>query len=516
MTMEEAVSHGTMSTIHAARWPDKVAVQDVRSHRTFRTLHENANRLARVFRDSGLRPGDGIALMCSNRCEFVETFLASQRTGLRLTPVNWHLSDAEASYIVEDCEARAIVAEARFMTADFTARLGSTVLKLTVGGRTPGCEDFDEVIASHSGAELESPVHGTIMLYTSGTTGRPKGVLRRLPEPVSPQLTGTFAAFDPGTDVQLCCGPAYHAAPLLFDIRWPLASGVRIVLLDGWDSRQVLEIIARERITHAHMVPIMFQRLLALPAAEREQFDIRSVRKIFHGAAPCPPEVKRAMIDWFGPVLHEYYAGSEGGAGIHITAEEWLRKPGSVGRVPGDGSVRILDENGTPASSGTDGTIYHRADPINPFEYFKAPEKTAAQSRDGYFTLGDIGHVDEDDFLFLTGRSADCIISGGVNIYPQEIDDALARHPAVADVCTIGAPNDEWGEEVRAVVQLKPGYVASEGLASEILETASRTLSRFKQPRSVEFVEELPRLPSGKISRERVRAPYWAGREKRI
>lgn len=516
MMMEEAAASGMLSAIYAARWPGRVAIQDLGSHRTFRALHENANRLARVLRNAGLQPGDGIALMCSNRCEFVETFLASQRAGLRLTPVNWHLSGPEAAYIVKDCEARAIIAEDRFLTQEWSGILEGLDVKLSIGGASPGCEIYEAALAASSADDLPDPVHGTIMLYTSGTTGRPKGVLRRHPEPVSPQLAGSFAAFDPETDVQLCCGPAYHAAPLLFDIRWPLASGVRIVLLDAWDSRRVLQTIEHEKVTHAHMVPIMFQRLLALPEDERRRFDTGSVRKIFHGAAPCPPDVKRAMINWFGPVLHEYYAGSEGGAGIHITSEDWLKKPGSVGRLPSDGSVRILGDDGLPVARGSDGTIYHAADASNPFEYFKAPEKTAAQSRDGYFTLGDIGHADEDGFLFLTGRSAECIISGGVNIYPQEIDDAIARHPGVADVCTIGAPNTEWGEEVRAVIQLKPGFSASDALAAEILETASRTLSRFKQPRAIEFVDELPRLPSGKILRERVRAPYWAGREKKI
>jgi long-chain acyl-CoA synthetase len=516
MKIEEALEAGVLSAVHAARWPDRIAVQDPASHRTFRALHENANRLARVIRAAGLKPGDGIALMCSNRCEFVEAFLASQRTGLRLTPVNWHLSAAEAAYIVEDCEARAIIAEDRFVTGEWSDTLSGLDLRLSIGGAAKGWQAYDAALAAESGEDLPGPVHGTIMLYTSGTTGRPKGVLRRKPEPVAPQLAGSFTAYDPDTDVQLCCGPAYHAAPLLFDIRWPLASGVRIILMDAWDSCRVLETIARERITHAHMVPIMFQRLLALPEEIRSSFNVSSVRKIFHGAAPCPPEVKRAMIDWFGPVLHEYYAGSEGGAGIHITSQEWLQKPGSVGRIPADGSVRILAESGEPVAPGQDGMIYHAADTSNPFEYFKAPEKTAAQSRDGYFTLGDIGHVDEDGFLFLTGRSAECIISGGVNIYPQEIDDAIARHPGVADVCTIGAPNTEWGEEVRAVIQLKPGYTASDALAAEILRTAGETLSKFKHPRAVDFVDELPRLPSGKIPRERVRAPYWAGREKKI
>jgi long-chain acyl-CoA synthetase len=510
MTLDDAVAHGVTSALYAARWPSHIAVQDAHSQRTFLELHENANRLAHLLRDSGLKPGDGIALLCGNRCEFVEVLLASQRTGLRLTPINWHLSPADAAYILEDCEARALIAESRFVEAGWTEGAADLKLKLSVGGASAGFTDYQSALTASRPDDLADPALGKFMLYTSGTTGRPKGVLRPNPEPVAPQLAGSFAAYDPETDVQYCCGPAYHAAPLLFDIRWPLASGVRIILAESWDSGRVLE------TTHMHMVPIMFQRLLALPEESRSTHDLSSLRKVFHGAAPCPPEIKRRMIDWFGQVLHEYYAGSEGGAGIHITSAEWLNKPGSVGRIPADGSVRILDEAGVSVPPGTDGTIYHIADAHNPFEYFKAPEKTAAQSRDGYFTLGDVGHVDADGYLFLTGRSAECIISGGVNIYPQEIDDAIARHPAVADVCTIGAPNEEWGEEVRAVILLKEGVAASEALAADILAFTASTLSGFKRPRGIDFVSELPRLPSGKILRERVRVGYWAGRERKI
>ena len=245
MTIEEAAARGVASAIYADRWPDRLAVRDAHAHRTFKALHENANRLAQVFINAGLRPGDGIALLCGNRCEFIETFLASQRTGLRLTPVNWHLSGPEAAYIIEDCEARAIVAESRFLNTEWIGNLSGLHVKLSVGGASSGCDAYDAALAASRPDELENPVHGTIMLYTSGTTGRPKGVLRRHPEPVGPQLAGSFSEFDPETDVQLCCGPAYHAAPLLFDIRWPLASGVRIELLDGWDSRRVLETITR-------------------------------------------------------------------------------------------------------------------------------------------------------------------------------------------------------------------------------------------------------------------------------
>ncbi len=512
--MQNEADTGMLSGRYAAATPERIALFAATGNRTFRQLHENANRLARAFRRAGLAPGDPVALMCGNRAEFVETLLACLRTGLRLTPVNWHLAKDEAAYIVADCEAKAVVAEARFAEAIRGAG-ERAVMRLSIDGAGAGFEPYDAALAREACADPEAPELGTIMLYTSGTTGRPKGVYREKSEVVEPQLEGSFAAYDPMREVNLCCGPAYHAAPLLFDVRWPLASGVPIVMLDGWNSEGVLEAIARYRVTHAHMVPIMFQRLLSLPADVRGRYDLSSLRVIFHGAAPCPAEVKRAMIAWLGPILHEYYAASEGGAGIHITAEEWLRKPGSVGKRPDGDMVRILDAAGAPVRAGQAGDIYMKVSE-NPFSYFKAPDKTEAQHKDGYFTLGDVGYFDDDGYLFLTGRTAECIISGGVNIYPREIDDVLLQHPSVADVCTVGVPNDEWGEEVRAVVQLKPGVAAGAATASAIIAFARDRLSGFKCPRVIDFVDELPRLPSGKVQRGRVRAPYWAGRERAI
>jgi long-chain acyl-CoA synthetase len=259
----------------------------------------------------------------------------------------------------------------------------------------------------------------------------------------------------------------------------------------------------------------MFQRLLALPPDVRGRYDLSSLQRITHGAAPCPPEVKRAMIEWLGPVLREYYAGSEGGAGFHVTSEEWLRKPGTVGKRPSPEAAKILDDAGEECPVGVAGTIYMRVGGAG-FEYFKDATKTAASRIGDYFTLGDIGYLDADDYLFLTGRSAETIIAGGVNIYPQEIDNELIKHPAVEDSCTIGIPHDEYGEEVRAVIQLKAGYAASETLRQEILAHAVANLAKFKIPRGLDFVDELPRSAAGKVLRNRVREPYWAGRTRQI
>jgi long-chain acyl-CoA synthetase len=302
----------------------------------------------------------------------------------------------------------------------------------------------------------------------------------------------------------------------VFDIRAAMGSGATLVFIDRWDSEHVLRTISEQRVTHFHMVPIMFQRLLALPDEVKARYPVDHVQFIIHGAAPCPPEVKRAMIDWFGPVLTEYYAGSEGGAGFLIDSHEWLAKPGSVGKRPALLQVRILDEAGRDLPNGQSGAIYQQLPPGGAFTYFKDEAKTQASRVDDFFTMGDVGYFDEDDYLFLTGRNAETIISGGVNIYPQEIDNELVKHPAVADSATVGVPHDEWGEQVKAVILLKPGHDPSEALAEEILAFARGNLASFKAPRSLDFAAELPRSEAGKIQRNKVRAPYWEGRARQI
>lgn len=513
--MESLIAHGMLSALYADAKPDDIAVTDRNESRTFLQLHQSANRLANGFVKQGLSEGDGIALICGNRIEFIETLLAALRVGLRLTPVNWHLSEGDARYIISDCEAKAFVAETHII-ASWEKLPDDIQTRIAIDGPLDGFFDYQSFLGSAAASDPVRPTHGTVMLYTSGTTGRPKGVYREKPAPVPPQLAGTLADFDPAQDAQLVCGPMYHAAPLLFDVAWALSSGVPLHLLDRWNSEEVLRLIAEHKITHAHMVPIMFQRLLTLPDTVRQRADLTSLKRIYHGAAPCPLETKRAVINWFGPILEEYYAGSEGGAGFVISSSEWLEKPGSVGRVPYADAIRIVDENGALVAAGVGGEIYHRMDADVPFEYFKAQEKTANKIKDGYFTLGDIGYVDEDGYLFLTGRSAECIISGGVNIYPTEIDNVLTQHPLVEDVCVVGAPNEEWGEEVRAVVQLIEGAAASDETAAKLLEYAGASLSGFKMPRGIDFVETLPRLPSGKIPRARVRQNYWQGRQQQI
>jgi long-chain acyl-CoA synthetase len=508
--LSAAALNGMTASVWADIKGDEIAVYGPHGTRSFRQLNDNANRLVRFLRRQGVVAGDSIALLCSNRAEFTEVISAALRGGYRFTPVNWHLNESEVGYIVEDCEAKALIAEMRFPAA-LTAASPKVSVKVSIGADTPGFTPYADALAGEDGADIPDPKMGGAMLYTSGTTGRPKGVYRK---PAT-----TVLAPGPGEahDVQLCVGPAYHAAPLAFDVRSALAQGSPLVFLDKWDSEGVLAAIERHRVTRCHLVPIMFQRLLALPDEVKAKYDHSSLRYVVHGAAPCPPEVKKAMIEWWGPVLHEYYAGSEGGAGFLVSSQEWLLKPGTVGRLPTPAALKIFDDEGHEISErGRPGTLYFQVSPVAPFEYFKDPEKTARAHRDGYFTLGDVGYLDDDDYLFLTGRTAECIISGGVNIYPQEIDNEIIQHPAVEDSCAIGVPNPEWGEEVKVVVTLHPGFEASDILAAEILGFARGRLAGFKVPRSLEFADELPRSPAGKIQRGKVRAPYWAGRARQI
>lgn len=507
-----AAALGMQPAVWAELFPEKVAVYDhTGQNRTFAGLNANANRIARLLRAAGLGMGDSVALLCSNRAEFCDVLLAALRTGMRLTPVNWHLTADEIAYVVQDCEAKALFADARIGTDAASAARQCPVLelKVSIGGGIPGFDPWETALAPFDGADIDDPVRGYTMLYTSGTTGRPKGVHK--PDAV-------YAPFNPEADrerdVYLCTGPAYHAAPLAGNVRAPLMNGIPVVFLDRWDSETVLRLIQEHRITHSHLVPIMFQRLLAVPESVRSRYDLRSLKRITHGAAPCPPEIKHAMIRWLGPVLYEYYAGSEGGAGFNITSEEWLIRPGSVGRRPDPEAARILDDDGNECPVGVEGTIYMRVGVD--FQYYKDEAKTQKSRRGNYFTLGDIGYLDGDDYLFLTGRSAETIIAGGVNIYPQEIDNELIKHPAVEDSCVIGVPHEEYGEEVKAVIQLKAGITADETLREEILAFARDNLARYKIPRSLDFVAELPRSAAGKILRNRVRERYWQGRERKI
>ncbi len=515
--LTEAGNVGMTMAVWADLKPDAPFIYDPDGKvTTFGEVNAAANRIVRLLRRHGLKAGDSVALVCSNRAEFIEVMSATRRAGLRLTPVNWHLTADEIGYIINDCEAKAVFCEQRVTaSAAATAQAPNLKIKVAIGGPIDGFLDWDEALSGLDPSDIDDPVLGNQMMYTSGTTGRPKGVYRAQPM-VVPQAMYTLRGYNHETSVQLCAGPAYHAAPLAFDVGAALGAGVPLHFIDKWDSEHVLKTISEKKVTHLHLVPIMFQRLLALSDEVKAKYDIGHVQYVVHGAAPCPPEVKAAMIDWFGPVLSEYYAGSEGGAGFTITSEEWLQKPGSVGKRPALLGSKILGENGEELPVGVSGGIYHQLPPGGGFTYFKDEAKTQKNRVGDYFTMGDVGYFDEDGYLFLTGRDAETIISGGVNIYPQEVDNELIKHDAVADSSTIGVPHDEWGEQVKAVILLKPGFQASDQLAQEILDFARSSLPGFKVPRSVDFVTDLPRSEAGKIQRNKVRAPYWEGRARQI
>ena len=493
--------------------PDHKAIISERGDRTFAELNANANKLVRALRARGLGDGDAVALMCTNRPAFVEAWAACGRAGLRLTTINWHLTGEEAGYIVDDCEAKALIADSSLAEGAKVAAAAAPGCKvlLAIGGEIDSFESYEAAIGSESGENIDDPTPGSQMLYTSGTTGRPKGVYR---PPVaaaaaSAQSSINLWGYQEGSadDLHLCTGPLYHAAPLAFSLASPLALGIGVVLMEKWDAEEALRLIAEHKITHTHMVPTMFHRLISLPEDVRAKYDTSSLRHVLHGAAPCPVPVKQALIEWLGPVVVEYYAATEG-VGSFVDSNTWLTKPGTVGKPFGEGQVIIGDEDGNEVARDTIGLVYIKAPEATRFQYYKDEEKTKGTFRGEYFTLGDMGYMDADGFLFLTDRTANLIISGGVNIYPAEVDAVLLEHPAVGDAATIGVPNPEWGEEVKAVVELQPGIEPSDELAKELLEFCRGKLSSFKCPRSVDFVDALPRQDNGKIYKRLLRDQY--------
>jgi long-chain acyl-CoA synthetase len=518
----EAATRGMGLSVTARYSPIRPAIYSPHGDRNYGELNARANQLVRALRERGLREESPVALMCANRPEFAEVIYAGQRAGFRTVPINWHLTAEEAAYIARDSDAVALIADARFAKAagDIPSLADNVKVCLSIAGPITGFENLDDAISSQDASDLEDAVLGRYMLYTSGTTGRPKGVWRPAGLQGAAQMMQIYLpilerfAYVAGEDVHLTTGPLYHSAPLVFSLVVPLMAGVATVLMDGWEPEETLRLIERYRVTHSHMVPTMFHRLLSLSEEVRRRYDLSSLRFILHGAAPCPVAVKQAMMDWLGPIVHEYYAATEG-LGTHVTPDEWLERPGTVGK-PEEQKVEVRDDNGRPAPSGEVGTVYIKSEEDLRFEYYKDSEKTAEAFSGNYFTLGDMGYMDEDGYLYLADRTADLIISGGVNIYPAEVDAVLLGHPAVADVATIGIPNPEWGEEVRSVVELKPGYGPEDALAGELIEHCRNNLAHFKCPKAIDFTDKLPRHDTGKIYRRLVREPYWKDRRVKI
>ncbi len=499
--LEAAARTGMAVAWWAAREPARPAVIAPSGDRSFGELNAHANQVVRALRRRGLVAGDAVAMLCGNRPEFAETWAACHRAGFRLTNVNWHLTPDESAYIVRDCQARAFVADATHAGAVPPAE--HVELRIAVAGELPGFEPWDDVLAPEDGADIEDPTMGTAMLYTSGTTGYPKGVAKP-PDPDGHLAAVSVFLYREG-NVHLCTGPLYHAAPFSIGLVPPLTCGVPVVMMERWDAEATLALIEAHRVTHLHLVPTMFHRLLALPDDVKARYDVSSLRAVIHGAAPCPVPVKQAIIDWFGPVVHEYYSATEG-YGTGVDSRTWLTKPGTVGRAEPE-QLYVGDPDGARLPPGTEGLVWIKAADAARFRYFGDAEKTDAAYRGDFFTLGDIGRVDDDGFLFLTDRSANLIISGGVNVYPAEIDAVLLTHPAVADAGAIGVPDDEWGETVLAVVEPKPG-VDREGLPADLLAFCREHLAAFKCPRAVDLVDELPRDENGKLYKRRLRDEY--------
>jgi long-chain acyl-CoA synthetase len=502
---------------HAAVAPDRPAVIVAESGRTltYRELDENSARLAAALHRLGLRRGDVIAMLSDNATEAFEIYWAAIRSGLYITAVNWHLAPEEAAYILSDSGARVVIASSG------VRELAEQVLDLTpevkhryaFGGAIAGHLPYEELLAAGEQRLADQP-RGAEMLYSSGTTGRPKGIKPHLlpiqvDEPGDP-LVGLLAqAFKISSDdVYLSPAPIYHTAPL----KWCAgvqALGGTVVLMGRFDAEKALGAIQTYRATATQMVPTMFVRMLQLPEAVRQRYDVSSLRLAVHAAAPCPPDVKDAMIAWWGPILVEYYGATEQHGTTVISTAEWRSKRGSVGKAA-LGVVHICDDDGTELPPGEVGTIYFERD-MAPFEYHNDPEKTAASrhpAHDNWCTVGDVGYADEDGYLFLTDRKGFMIISGGVNIYPQEIENVLALHPNIYDVAVIGVPDPEMGEQVKAVVQLRPGTTPSDELADAIIAYVRDRIAHYKAPRTVDFVDELPRTATGKLVKRTLKDRY--------
>jgi long-chain acyl-CoA synthetase len=491
---------------------------------TFAELDAEANQVSHLFRSLGLQPGDHVAFCLENHLRFLPLAWGATYAGLYFTAISSRLTTDEIAYIVEDCGAQVFITstykrDEAVALLDRTPGVGARyLLSSAPGDPVEGYEDYEAALAAQPTTPLEEDrVEGRDMLYSSGTTGRPKGIKA----PLSGQPLGTGDAVAALVNlfqvedhsVYLSPAPLYHAAPLRFCLGFH-RSAATVVVMDSFDPALALRLIEEQGVTHSQWVPTMFVKMLKLPEETREAHDLSSLKVAIHAAAPCPVEVKKRMIDWWGPVLHEYYAGTEGNGFVYCNSEQWLEHPGTVGQSL-LGPLHILDEEGNELPVGETGTVYFGA---AGFEYHNDPDKTT-ESRDpqgkGWSTLGDVGYLDEDGFLYLTDRKAYMIITGGVNVYPQEAENALALHPKVADVAVLGVPHDEFGEEVKAVVQPvdwdDAEGAAGEALAEELIAYCRSQLADVKCPRSVDFRRELPRHPTGKLYKRLLKDEYWSG-----
>ena len=487
---------------------------------TYAELDERSRKFARFLREEGLTTGDHVAILLGNDHAFLEVAWAAQRTGLYYTAINRNLRAAEVQYVLDDCGAKALVTSERVAETVLGLDVTRVPVRVSTEGRLAGFLDYQQLLATHSAEQSADECEGREMLYSSGTTGFPKGVRKPLstnafgdPSSVPAQIALAVTGAGAGPDsVFLCPAPLYHSAPLVGSMSWQRV-GATVVLMERFDPRECLELIERYRVTDAQFVPTMFTRMLRLPRGEREAYDLSSLRSVTHTAAPCPVPVKRQMIDWWGPIIDEYYSGTEDIGATVITAAEWLRHPGSVGR-PLE-RCHIVGEDGQELPPGEVGVVYFEGG--RPFEYHNDATKTDSVSNEaGWRTLGDMGFVDTDGYLYLTDRKAHMIISGGVNVYPQEAENVLAGHPAVADAAVIGVPDDDMGEAVKAVIEVADSFVPDDALATELIAFCRAELATYKCPRTVDFVDSLPRDANGKMYKRVLREQYWAHHTSRI
>jgi len=507
--------------------PNKVALvePDGREIRAG-TLLARANQLVHALRALGLRRGACLATVLPNSAAMVELYLAATQAGWYITPINYHLTSPEIAYILCDCDCQALFFAPRYEKAVLpaVAAAGISGERVFATAEHPAARPYEPLLAGQPVSAPEERTMGAGMTYTSGTTGKPRGVRRPLldllPEAVAQRLANFLLLFGiaPAEGVHLVVSPLYHTAVLSFCMA-SLHLGHMAVLMDAWTAEGTLVNIAKYRVSTSHMVPTQFKRLLDLPEAVKRAYDLSSLRQVIHSAAPCPIEVKKQMLAWWGRVIYEYYSASEGG-GTLVTPEEWLDRPGTVGRPWPQSEIRVLDDAGQPLGPGQVGTVYIRMAGSS-FAYHKDKKKTDASRHGEFFTVGDAGYLDEAGYLFLCDRKADMIISGGVNIYPAEIESVLLTHPQVADVAVFGIPDDDWGESVKAVVELQPGTADPPSpelltLADELRAFCRERLAAYKCPRSFDFTTALPRDPSGKLYKRKLRDPYWAGRSRAI
>lgn len=506
--------------------PDKAAVINSATGETLthRELNERSNRLAQLMWQRGMRPGDHMAIFMENNLRFFEVVWAALRSGIYLTTVNRYLTDEEAGYIITDCGAKLVVASHHL--AEVAAHLPQYATRcdhwLMVDGTVEGFEAYESATADQPATNLAEQPAGATMLYSSGTTGRPKGIKKPLSGTMIDDDAGPLGAllsmlwgFD-SHSVYLSPAPLYHSAPIGFSTAVQALGGT-VVMMPRFDETGALQAIQDYKVTHSQWVPTMFTRILKLPVEQREGFDLSSHKVAIHAAAPCPAGIKQQMFDWWGPIINEYYAGTELNGFTHANPQEWLANPGTVGK-PIIGVIHICDEDGKELPVGESGLVYFEM-PERPFSYHNDEAKTKDAEHpehENWTALGDVGYVNDGGFLFLTDRATFMIISGGVNIYPQEIEDAMIMHSKVADVAVVGVPDEAMGEAVKAVVQVPKGTTADDALEAELLAYAREHIAHYKCPKSIDFMDELPRLPTGKLYKRLLKDTYWGKTGSRI